>query len=76
MAGNFFLIVYLVGAALGLVWTDARPLTRLALALLWPLGPAAFVVTLGVLLMASLIAFPVAAAIVVGVAMVLRTIAC
>ena len=37
---------------------DARPAARLGLALLWPIGPLAFVVTITILLAASLIAFP------------------
>jgi hypothetical protein len=51
--------VYGAGVVIGLLAGDARPAARLGLALLWPLGPAAFVVTLAVLLAASLIAFPV-----------------
>lgn len=51
-------IVYAAGIILGLLFTDARPLTRIGLALLWPLGPLAFVVTLAILAVASLIAFP------------------
>lgn len=37
---------------------DARPMTKIALAVLWPLGPLAFAVTIAILLVASLIAFP------------------
>jgi hypothetical protein len=37
---------------------DARPAARLGLALLWPLGPLAFVLTITILLAASLIAYP------------------
>ena len=37
---------------------DARPAQKIALALLWPLGPIAFAVTITILLAASLIAFP------------------
>jgi hypothetical protein len=37
---------------------DARPAARVGLALLWPLGPLAFVVTVTILLAASLIAYP------------------
>jgi len=36
---------------------DARPGSRLGLALLWPLGPLAFVVTITILLAAALIAY-------------------
>jgi hypothetical protein len=51
------LTIYLAGAAIGLWRTDAKPLTRLALAVLWPIGPLAFVVTVAVLLAASPFAF-------------------
>ena len=50
---------------------DARPVQKIALALLWPLGPIAFAVTITILLAASLIAFPlwgVAVLIVAGLA--------
>ncbi|MGE0444977.1 MAG: hypothetical protein AB7P99_07085 [Vicinamibacterales bacterium] len=49
--------IYLAGIIVGLLMTDARPPTRIALALLWPLGPIAFVVTVGMLLMAAPLAF-------------------
>jgi hypothetical protein len=52
-------LIYGVGVVIGLAATDARPAARLGLALLWPIGPAAFVVTLAVLAAASLIAFPI-----------------
>ena len=55
---NLILVVYVVGVAWGLLRIDARPLVRIVLALLWPLGPGAFVVTLTVLFAASFIAFP------------------
>lgn len=50
--------LYVVGVMIGLAWSDARPIARAALAVLWPLGPAAFIITIAVLLAASLIAFP------------------
>jgi len=43
--------------AVGLWRTDGPPATKLALGLLWPLGPLAFIVTVGGLVMASVIAF-------------------
>ena len=52
------LAVYVAGVAWGLIMIDARPPARIGLALLWPLGPLAFVVTITILLAASLIAFP------------------
>jgi hypothetical protein len=52
------LIVYLIGVGAGILLGDATPGARLAYALLWPIGIAAFVVTLAILFAASLIAFP------------------
>lgn len=60
---------YVAGVLIGLAVTDARPAARLPLALLWPIGPAAFVVTLAVLAAASLIAFPIVGVVVVGAAL-------
>ena len=60
------LILYVAGAALALWRTDAGWPSRMALALLWPLGPVAFLVTITILLGASLIAFPVVGALVVA----------
>jgi hypothetical protein len=51
-------VLYLAGVIVGLVFGDAQPFVRVAHALLWPLGIAAFVVTVGLLVAASLIAFP------------------
>ena len=56
--------VYAAGALVALWRTDAGWPTRIALALLWPIGPLAFLVTVAILLGASLIAFPVIAGIV------------
>ena len=55
---NLVLLVYVVGVVWGLLRIDAPPLARFVLALLWPLGPIAFVATLTILFVASLIAFP------------------
>jgi hypothetical protein len=51
------LTAYLVGVAIGLWRTDAKPLGRVALSVLWPIGPLAFVVTVIVLLAASPLVF-------------------
>ncbi len=51
--------VYVCGVLCGLLVTDARPAERLALALLWPIGPLAFMVTVTLLLAALPIAFPI-----------------
>jgi hypothetical protein len=53
------LLVYVAGVASGLIRIDARPGVRIGLAVLWPIGPLAFLVTLAVLLVAAAIAFPV-----------------
>ncbi len=52
------LALYVAGVAWGLIMIDARPAARIGLALLWPLGPLAFVLTIAVLLAAALIAYP------------------
>jgi hypothetical protein len=65
----FVLLLYGIGVLIGLVAIDARPAARVGLALVWPIGPAAFVVTLAVLLAASLIAFPIVGAVVLAVAL-------
>ncbi len=63
--------VYVAGVAWGLLAIDARPAARVGLALLWPLGPLAFAVTIAVLLVASLVAYPAfGAAVLLAVAMV------
>jgi len=60
---NVALIAYLVGVIIGLWRTDGTPLMRCGLALLWPVGPAAFLGTIAVLLAASLVAFPAVGAV-------------
>jgi hypothetical protein len=51
-------LLYAAGAAVALWRTDGPWPIRIVLALLWPIGPTAFAVTVGLLLGASLIAFP------------------
>jgi hypothetical protein len=60
--------VYAAGALVALWRTDAGWPTRIALALLWPIGPLAFLVTVAILLGASLIAFPLIAGVIAAVA--------
>ena len=50
--------VYLTGVILALWRTDAPWPGRATVALLWPVVPAAFIGTVGLLLAASLIAYP------------------
>lgn len=72
---NLLLGVYLAGVAVGLAATDARWPSRVGLALLWPLGPLAFVVTIALLVVASFVAFPLVGAVAVAAAVALLTIA-
>ena len=65
---QFGLAIYVAGVVWGLLKIDAGPATRIVLAMLWPLGPIAFAVTITILLAASLIAFPLWGAAVVLVA--------
>jgi hypothetical protein len=51
------LAIYLAGVAIGLWRTDGSWLTRLLLAILWPIGPLTFVVVVAILLAATPIAF-------------------
>jgi hypothetical protein len=54
---NTALAIYLAGVAIGLWRTDAPLPTRLLLAVLWPIGPLAFVVVVAILLASAPIAF-------------------
>ena len=69
------LAIYIAGVVIGLVAIDARGLRRVGLALLWPLGPLAFIVTITILLFASLIAFPIVGAVVLAAAIAVAAIA-
>jgi hypothetical protein len=58
------ILIYLLGVAAGLLFTDARPLARAGLALAWPIGPLAFVAVISLLLVAALYIFPIFGAVV------------
>ena len=58
-------VTYGAGVLVGLAFGDARPAVRTALALLWPVGPAALVATVLILVVAAMIAFPAVAALAV-----------
>ena len=58
------ILIYVAGVVVGLIFTDARPLARVALALAWPLAPLAFVTVVTGLLLASLYIFPLFGALV------------
>ena len=51
--------VYVVGVVIGVIATDGGLATRIGLALVWPLGPLAFAMTVAGLLVVAAIAFPV-----------------
>jgi len=63
------LLVYAAGVLIGVAAIDARPAARVGLALLWPVGPAALVVTVAVLTGAAMIAFPIVGGIVLAAAL-------
>jgi hypothetical protein len=51
------LTAYLLGVLVGLWRTDGPPSTKLTLALLWPLGLLAFLITVSGLILAAPVAF-------------------
>lgn len=53
---TWLLAVYVAGVCCGLVFTDARPPARVGLALLWPAGPLAFLVTVTFLVLIAPVA--------------------
>ena len=53
-----FLIVYILGVVVGLVGMSDRWPARLAIALVWPLGPMAFLTVVPILLIAAAILWP------------------
>jgi len=52
------LLVYAAGVAVGLWRVDGSPASRLTVALLWPLGAMAAVVTIAALILAAMLLFP------------------
>lgn len=65
---GFALAVYAIGVAVGLALTDARPLARVSIALLWPLAIVTFAVTIATLLGAAMLVFPAFGVLVVAMA--------
>jgi hypothetical protein len=51
-------VAYVAGIVWGFLMTDARSAARVDLALLWPIGPLAFIGTVTILLAVSLVAAP------------------
>jgi len=60
--------IYSAGFILAFIKTDAKLLVKLGLALAWPLGPLAFIVTLSILFVVLILAFPL-----VGVAVIVTS---
>ena len=67
--------LYAAGVLVALLRVDARWPTRVGLALLWPLGPLAFAITISILLVASLVAFPIFGAIILVLALAFAALA-
>ena len=65
------LILYVVGVLLGVLRVDGGPATRLMVALLWPVGVAAGVLTVGSLVLVAMIVFPLIGAAVAATAVLL-----
>ena len=59
--------IYLLGVIVGLIATQGGVVTRLVMALLWPLGPLAFIITATGLLVVAAIAFPMFGVLLAGV---------
>jgi len=57
-SGLVLLTLYLIGVVIGLVRLDGPIATKIGVALVWPLGLAAFVVTITMLVGVAAIAFP------------------
>ena len=55
-------LVYAAGVAIGLWRTDGSLAARLTVALLWPLGVVAAVVTITALVLAAMVLFPMVGA--------------
>jgi pheromone shutdown protein TraB len=66
---GFALALYAIGVAAGLVLTDARPLARVSIALLWPLAIVTFAVTIATLVAAAMLIFPSFGALVLAAAL-------
>jgi hypothetical protein len=54
---RLFLTIYAAGVLVGLWRTDGPLTTKITLAVFWPLGPLAFLITIGGLVIAAAIAF-------------------
>jgi hypothetical protein len=53
-----FAVIYFIGVVIGLTVMREPWTARVGTALAWPLGPAAFIVVVAVLLVASLVVWP------------------
>ena len=59
--------IYMLGVIVGLMATQGGVATRLLMALLWPLGPLAFIITIAGLLIVAGITFPLFGVVLAGV---------
>ncbi len=66
----WLMTIYGIGVLVGLLLADGNALTKVTLAVLWPLGPLAFGATVAALLGVAAIAFPL-----FGVAILLAVMA-
>ncbi len=62
--------IYILGVVIGLLRVDGSAMTKVGVALAWPLGLAAFVVTIALLVGVAAIAFPM-----FGIALVVLLVA-
>ena len=54
-----YAVLYLAGVAIGLAVMRDPLTSRIPTALMWPLGPVAFVIVIGIMLIAAAIVWPV-----------------
>lgn len=59
--------IYMLGVIVGLIATQGGVATRLIMALLWPLGPLAFIITVAGLLIVAALAFPMFGVVLAGI---------
>jgi hypothetical protein len=55
---SVLIAIYVAGAVLGVIGVDGTLTTRVGIALLWPLGLLAFILTVAMLILVAAIAFP------------------
>ena len=58
------LVLYLFGVAVGLLRVDGPPLTKFVVALSWPIGVLAGLLTVSALMLSAMVLFPIVGAVV------------